>query len=107
MFALCSKNILGAGLGVCILFSSSVTAQQITTGGVIHFRGQIVEPPCEVSARQQNIDMTCVNNGQMKTNRFTLQQVTTAPQSLRQIASVRINYLDPQQRLAIMSIEYQ
>lgn len=75
--------------------------------GVIHFRGQIVEPPCEVSARQQNIDMTCVNNGQMKTNRFTLQQVTTAPQSLRQIASVRVNYLDPQQRLAIMSIEYQ
>lgn len=51
--------------------------------------------------------MTCVNNGQMKTNRFTLQQVTTAPQSLRQIASVRVNYLDPQQRLAIMSIEYQ
>lgn len=38
MFALCSKNILGAGLGVCILFSSSVTAQQITTGVMIHQR---------------------------------------------------------------------
>lgn len=42
------KRFLSISLCSISLFTLPAMAQQISTGGVIHFRGAIVESPCDV-----------------------------------------------------------
>ena len=102
-----AKSILGTSLCVFSLYTVSTIAQQVTSGGVIHFRGEIVEPPCEVNTHQQQIELSCIRDGEMYNSRFSGQQVTMAPQSFKQLASVKMHYLNTQKSLAILSIEYK
>ena len=71
------KRFLSLSLCSISLFTLPAMAQQISTGGVIHFRGAIVESPCDVNARQQ------------------------------QIATVKMHYLNEQKNMAILNIEYK
>ena len=102
-----ANRILSIGIGVFSLFTVSVRAQQISAGGIIHFRGEIVEPPCEVSTQQQQIEMSCIRDGKMQSSRFNAQQVSLVPQNVKQIASANMHYLNEQKTLAILNIEYK
>lgn len=76
-------------------------------GGVIHFRGAIVEAPCDVNTRQQQIELSCMRDGTMSNSLYDLQQVTTVPQSVQQISTVKMHYLNEQKSMAILNIEYK
>ena len=89
------------------LFTLPAMATQILPGGVIHFRGAIVEAPCDVNTRQQQIELSCMRDGTMSNSLYDLQQVTTAPQSVEQIATVKMYYLNEQKSMAILNIEYK
>ncbi|MEG1248088.1 MAG: type 1 fimbrial protein [Citrobacter sp.] len=102
-----ANRILSIGIGVFSLFTVSVSAQQITNGGIIHFRGEIVESPCEVNTHQQQIEMSCIRDGKTHSSRFNTQQVMMPPQSVKQIAVVKMHYLNEQKNLAILNIEYK
>ncbi|TKV08568.1 type 1 fimbrial protein [Citrobacter sp. wls619] len=102
------KRILSTSLCVTSFFMFSATAQQITSGGIIHFRGAIVESPCEVnSQQQQQIELSCIRDGKLRSSRYNTQQIAMAPESLQQIASVKMQYLNEQKNLAILNIEYK
>lgn len=101
------KRILSTSLCVTSFFMFSATAQQITPGGIIHFRGAIVESPCEVNSQQQQIELSCIRDGKLRSSRYNTQQITMAPESLQQIASVKMQYLNEQKNLAILNIEYK
>ena len=101
------KRILSTSLCVTSFFVFSATAQQITPGGIIHFRGAIVESPCEVNSQQQQIELSCIRDGKLRSSRYNTQQITMAPESLQQIASMRMQYLNEQKNLAILNIEYK
>lgn len=89
------------------LYTACATAQQISPGGVIHFRGEIVESPCEVSTHQQQIQLSCIRDGEIYNSRYNEQQVMMSPQNVKQIASVKMHYLNEQKNLAILDIEYK
>ncbi|EPJ9673006.1 TPA: type 1 fimbrial protein [Citrobacter farmeri] len=89
------------------LYSVATAADTSGQGGVIHFSGQIVEPPCEVSQMQQRLAMSCNNKGHMQTRYYSPQQLLKAPQHFKQIAAVNLHYLDEQKTLAVMSIDYR
>ncbi|AMH15073.1 type 1 fimbrial protein [Citrobacter sp. SX206] len=101
------KRILSTSLCVTSFFIFPATAQQITPGGIIHFRGAIVESPCDVSSQQQQIEVSCIRDGKLRSSRYNTQQITMAPESLQQIASMRMQYLNEQKNLAILNIEYK
>ncbi|HCJ6375267.1 MULTISPECIES: type 1 fimbrial protein [Citrobacter] len=101
------KRILSTSLCVTSFFMFSATAQQITPGGIIHFRGAIVESPCEVNSQQQQIELSCIRDGKLRSSRYNTQQIAMAPESLQQIASVKMQYLNEQKNLAILNIEYK
>ena len=101
------KRILSTSLCVTSFFMFPATAQQITPGGIIHFRGAIVESPCEVNSQQQQIEVSCIRDGKLRSSRYNTQQITMAPESLQQIASMRMQYLNEQKNLAILNIEYK
>ncbi len=101
------KRILSTSLCVTSFFMFSATAQQITPGGIIHFRGAIVESPCEVNSQQQQIELSCIRDGKLRSSRYNTQQIAMAPENLQQIASVKMQYLNEQKNLAILNIEYK
>ena len=101
------KRILSTSLCVTSFFIFPATAQQITPGGIIHFRGAIVDSPCDVSSQQQQIEVSCIRDGKLRSSRYNTQQITMAPESLQQIASMRMQYLNEQKNLAILNIEYK
>ncbi|POT57764.1 hypothetical protein C3432_07405 [Citrobacter amalonaticus] len=107
MFTSLSKNLLGLSLSVFAFFSVSSFAAHGSQGGVIHFVGQIVEPPCEVSSEQGRLEMSCERDGRIQRHRFSPQRVSSATQYFQQIASVKMQYLNERKNLAIMSIEYR
>jgi type 1 fimbria pilin len=101
------KRIFSASLCTLSFFTLSAMAQQIAPGGVIHFRGAIVEAPCDVSTRQQQIELSCMRNGSIRNSLYNHQQVTTTPQYVQQIATVKMHYLNEQKNMAILKIEYK
>lgn len=101
------NRIFSAGFCTLSLFTLPAMAQQISSGGVIHFRGAIVEAACDVNTRPQQIELSCMRNGSTRNTLYTHQQITTAPQSVQQIVSVKMHYLNEQKNMAILSIEYK
>ncbi|EAA7245547.1 type 1 fimbrial protein [Salmonella enterica] len=101
------KNIPGVGLCICVFFIHSAVGQQTVQGSVIHFRGAIVEPLCDVYIHAENINLTCLREGKKQVHRIDLQQASGLPQNIQSIATVRLHYLNAQKSLAVMNIEYR
>ncbi|HCL6627435.1 TPA: type 1 fimbrial protein [Citrobacter amalonaticus] len=93
--------------GLLALNSVAAMAGTSGQGGVIHFVGQIVEPPCEVSRVQQRLAMSCHHEGHTQTRYYSPQELLNAPQHFKQIAAVDLHYLNEQKTLAVMSIDYR
>ncbi|MCX8985598.1 type 1 fimbrial protein [Citrobacter portucalensis] len=64
------KRILNTGLWGFSLLTLPAMATQISPGGVIHFRGAIVEAPCDVNTRQQQIELSCMRDGTMSNSLY-------------------------------------
>ena len=101
------KRILSASLCTFSLLTLPTMAQQITTGGVIHFRGTIVESPCDVNTQQQQIELSCMRDGTTRNSLYNQQQLATTSQNVQQIATVKMHYLNEQKNMAILNIEYK
>ncbi len=101
------KRILSTSLCAFSLLTLPAIVQQITTGGVIHFRGAIVESPCDVNRQQQQIELSCIRNGTNQNSLYNPQQLATAPQNVQEIATVKMHYLNEQKNMAILNIEYK
>lgn len=101
------KRILSASLCTFSLLTLPTMAQQITTGGVIHFRGAIVESPCDVNTQQQQIELSCMRDGTTRNSLYNQQQLATTSQNVQQIATVKMYYLNEQKNMAILNIEYK
>ena len=101
------KRILNTGLWAFSLLTLPAMATQILPGGVIHFRGAIVESPCDVNRQQQQIELSCMRDGTTRNSLYSQQQVATAPQNVQQIATVKMHYLNEQKNMAILNIEYK
>ncbi|WP_414446325.1 type 1 fimbrial protein [Citrobacter europaeus] len=101
------KRILSASLCTFSLLTLPTMAQQITTGGVIHFRGAIVESPCDVNTQQQQIELSCMRDGTTRNSLYNQQQLSTTSQNVQQIATVKMHYLNEQKNMAILNIEYK
>ncbi|AUT97638.1 type 1 fimbrial protein [Citrobacter europaeus] len=101
------KRILSASLCTFSLLTLPAMAQQITTGGVIHFRGAIVESPCDVNTQQQQIELSCMRDGTTRNSLYNQQQLATTSQNVQQIATVKMHYLNEQKNMAILNIEYK
>lgn len=93
-------------LAFLALYSFTAMADAGGQGGVIHFSGQIVEPPCNVSQEQQRLAMSCYKEGHTQTRYYSPQEMRKAPQHFTQIAEVNLHYLDENKKRAVMDISY-
>lgn len=77
-------------------------------GGIIHFSGQVVETPCETTSdlKRQQMEMRCWRDGVESVESWPLASLT-GPGARSSLAAMDIRYLDPQRKLAILTINYQ
>ena len=88
-----------------MFFPFIAIAGSTAQGGVIHFYGQIVEPACDVST-QSTVEMNCPKNGSIPGKTYSSKALMSGNVKNAQIASVKVQYLDKQKKLAVMNIEY-
>lgn len=76
-------------------------------GGTIYFTGQIVESPCETAPdlRHQQMEMRCHRDGVVSVENVSLAALAGAGVHSSG-ASMNIRYLDPQRKLAILTVRY-
>ncbi|HAW8296745.1 TPA: type 1 fimbrial protein [Escherichia coli] len=70
------------------------------------FYGQIVEPACDVSTQSSPVEMNCPQNGSVPGKTYSSKALMSGNVKNAQIASVKVQYLDKQKKLAVMNIEY-
>lgn len=81
-------------------------SQEAPRKGGIHFYGQIVEPACDVSTQSSPVEMNCPQNGSVPGKTYSSKALMSGNVKNAQIASVKVQYLDKQKKLAVMNIEY-
>lgn len=84
-----------------LFFPFIAIAGSTVQGGVIHFYGQIVEP-----AQSSPVEMNCPQNGSIPGKTYSSKALMSGNVKNAQIASVKVQYLDKQKKLAVMNIEY-
>lgn len=89
-----------------LLTGSISSVAGAATGGVIHFEGMIVESPCDVNLKSQDVVMACDREGQVKTRTIALNKLTREQQGVQNVATMKMNYINPERTLAVLDIVY-
>ncbi|RAU38814.1 type 1 fimbrial protein [Enterobacter sp. RIT418] len=92
---------------LCSLSLTPAMAASEAQGGVIHFRGMIVEDPCVITSQHQQFDLTCPHNGRMQTQTINYRDVLNGHQSPSSAVEVSMKYLDQQKKLAVVLVNYR
>lgn len=92
---------------MAVSFSADAVAARETSGGVIHFRGQIVEPPCEVTNNSREIAVTCQREGKTMTLYRSLGHTAQQDIAHELFDATSLKYLNPERTLAIYTIQYR
>lgn len=91
----------------CLLLLTGATsgAALAATGGVIHFQGMIVEPLCDVSVESRNVVMACHREGRVQTRTIALNNLTLQ-QSVPNVATMELTWINPARTLGVLNINY-
>lgn len=92
----CSLLLAGSASGVAVA----------KMGGIIHFKGAIVEPLCDVDINVHNVQTTCQRAGQVRTSTIAIKSLINKPQTLQNVATMKMQYLNTTKTLAILDIAY-
>ena len=61
----------------------SSTPSLAASDGIIHFRGQIVETPCDYQSSSQRINVSCYENGKYKVQTTNVSDLLQGKKNLR------------------------
>lgn len=76
-------------------------------GGVIHFRGAIVEDGCRMSPQQKGVKFTCSQNGKPVVQTVAFNKINQFSSAGDAPVSTKIHYLDAKRQLAILEVTYR
>lgn len=98
--------ITGLGLAMSAALNPAFSATY-ANGGVIHFHGAVVSDPCEISARPQQLSMSCPENNRMQTRVLSFTDALNGQSAYPNLASVSMKYINPEKSLAIVQVDYR
>nr|WP_318382075.1 type 1 fimbrial protein [uncultured Enterobacter sp.] len=102
MSASIARGIAGLSLFLAAATSPLFAAQ----GGVIHFKGAIVEAPCDVNLNARRVTLSCPRDGVAQTQVFTLESLQRRESRLSKIAAVKMHYINQSHTLAVVDVAY-
>ncbi|CFQ52127.1 Uncharacterised protein [Yersinia aleksiciae] len=90
-----------------ISFPASSAQSNLSVSGTITFYGAIVDSPCNTAVVGQTITTSCYRDGETLTHRQTLSRnMPLLSQLPGNLASSRMEWLNPQRSLGIMTVTY-
>lgn len=98
--------IIGLGLIVSAAFTPAFSATTVA-GGVIHFRGAIVSDPCDISAKSNNLVMSCPENNRMQSRTVSYTDALNGRSAYPHLANVSMKYINPEKTLAVVQVDYR
>ncbi len=101
------KTTFKTFLCVAVLAVFSPLTQAGTDGGVIHFRGAIVEGGCGMTPQDQKVEFSCYRQGKPTTFTVALNQLADGSVPRDSLMRTDVQYLDPQRNLAILNVTWQ
>ena len=96
--------------GFSLIVSAYMTpafSATIVEGGVIHFRGAIVADPCEITPQHRQLAMSCPENNRIQTRMVSYEDALNGRSAYPGLATVRMQYLNPEKTLAVVKVEYR
>ncbi|MDI3362441.1 MULTISPECIES: type 1 fimbrial protein [Lelliottia] len=100
------KSIIASGI---IALSALTPALAATTvnGGVIHFRGAIVEDPCVISPQHNQFALSCPHEGRVQTTQVSYGEALRGRNPYPDVATVSMKYINPEKTLAVVQVNYR
>lgn len=100
------KSIIASGI---IALSALTPALAATTvnGGVIHFRGAIVEDPCVISPQHNQFALSCPHEGRVQTTQVSYGDALRGLNPYPDVATVSMKYINPEKTLAVVQVNYR
>ena len=93
-------------LPLSLLFLSSMPSFAASEG-IIHFRGQIVESPCDYQSSAQHINVSCYENGKYKVQTTNVSDLLQGGKLTNAKATASMRWVDPEKKLAILTVVYE
>lgn len=100
------KWLFAAGIIASTALTPAFSAT-VVNGGVIHFRGAIVEDPCVISPAQHKFALSCPQKGRMQTTQVSYQDALRGHNPYPDIATVSMKYINPEKTLGVVQINYR
>ena len=85
----------------------SSTPSLAASDGIIHFRGQIVETPCDYQSSSQRINVSCYENGKYKVQTTNVSDLLQGGKLTNAKATASMRWVDPEKKLAILTVGYE
>ncbi|MDK9357153.1 type 1 fimbrial protein [Lelliottia sp. V106_10] len=100
------KSIIASGI---IALSALTPALAATTvnGGVIHFRGAIVEDPCVISPQHNQFALSCPHEGRVQTTQVSYGEALRGRNPYPDVATVSMKYINSEKTLAVVQVNYR
>lgn len=96
-----TKVIAGSGLAFFLTFNPAVA-----DGGTVSFSGALTQDPCRVTPENNQLTVSCFNQGKLQTQQISVQQAVRGEVTLPGVAKVSLKYLNPQKSLAVVRVDY-
>jgi len=84
----------------------AVTLSSPVAANVIHFTGEIVEPPCTVSPDAHRLSVSCPHNNSMSTQQVNYKEALSGTVNAADRATISMKYLNPEKSLAVVQVDY-
>ena len=102
-----NERMLCAAFAATLLISAAADAASSRPGGVIHFKGSIVEKPCSVAQRDRDVTLRCFEKGKFNALQPGSEALTPEGAWLRNNTHVSMHYLTPDNATAVVMVSYR
>lgn len=96
--------------GLALIFAVTLPPAFADTSpqtGTIHFYGQIVEDPCEVSPESGGIAVSCPQGNKMHTRQVSYTEALNDASVFPERAAISMTWINPEKTLGIVQVDYR
>lgn len=94
-------------LSLSLLALLCSTQSPAAPNGIIHFTGQIVEPPCDYQTNARQISVSCYEKGTSRVETINVKDLFQGRKLTNAKTTASLRWVNTEENLAILTVEYQ
>lgn len=89
------------------LISFSCFSALAANSGVIHFRGEIVDPPCDYQPSSTKMSVSCYRDGGNHVQVVPIKTLIRGQQIVNEKSTARLQWVNKKENAAVLIVEYK